>query len=70
MMRYRSRRDMMKLATDPRFLDAYPFKIAAVAQTFSFPTQVTTSMALRPRTGVALLLALLAALIHLASLLP
>lgn len=69
LMRYRSRRDMMKLATDPRFLDAYPFKIAAVAQTFSFPTQVNTSMAIRPRAGVALLLALAAALVHLASLL-
>jgi hypothetical protein len=69
MMRYRSRRDMMRLATDPRFLDAYPFKIAAVAETFSFPTQVVISMSIRPRAGVALLLALAAALIHLASLL-
>ena len=69
MIRYRSRRDMMRLATDPSFLDVYPYKIAAVAETFSFPARVVVSMTIRPRTGVALMLALAAALIHLASLL-
>ena len=69
MMRYRSRRDMMLLATNARFLAGYRFKIAAIDQTFSFPTQVISEMVLRPRGIVALVLALVAALAHLASLL-
>jgi hypothetical protein len=69
MMRYRSRRDMLELTVDPRFMIAYPFKAAAVEQTYSFPTQVLSTMVLRPRSGVALDLTLMAALIHLVSLL-
>jgi len=69
MMRYRSRRDMMVLATEERFKRAHPFKIAAVEKTFSFPTQVITEMVLRPRGVVALVLMLVAALVHLGSLL-
>jgi hypothetical protein len=38
-MRYRSRRDLMKLATDPRFKDIHQFKLAAITETFSFPSQ-------------------------------
>ena len=68
-MRYRSRRDCMRLATDPRFLDAYPLKVLAVANTISFPTTVLMSGTLRPRTAVTLMLALAAALVHLGSLL-
>ena len=66
LMRYRSRRDMVLLATHPRFLAAYPFKLVATAQTFSFPTQVVAAFSLGPRTSVFLLLALAAALAHLA----
>ncbi len=62
MMRYRSRRDMLELTLDPRFMNAYPFKAAAVEQTYSFPTQVLSSMVLRPRSAVALGLMLLASL--------
>jgi len=69
MMRYRSRRDMMELTLDPRFTNAYPFKAAAVEQTYSFPTQILSTMALGPRSAVALVLALLAALVHLLSVL-
>lgn len=69
MMRYRSRRDMLELTVDPRFTDAYPFKAAAVEQTYSFPTQRQAGMALGPRSSVALVLALCAALVHLVSLL-
>jgi len=69
MMRYRSRRDMMILATNEKFLKAHPFKHAAVQQTFSFPTQVVAEMVLRPRSAVGLGLALVAALVHLGSLL-
>ena len=67
-MRYRSRRDMMRLSLDPGLKLAHPFKAAATAVTFSFPTQVVIGFALRPRASVALILALLAALVHLASL--
>jgi hypothetical protein len=67
-MRYRSRRDCMRMATHPRFLAAYPFKVLATAQTISFPTQVFMSGTLRPRASVLLLLMLAAALVHLASL--
>jgi hypothetical protein len=69
MMRYRSRRDMMILATNEKFLKAHPFKHAAVQQTFSFPTQVVAEMVLRPRSAVGLVLSLVAALVHLGSLL-
>jgi hypothetical protein len=69
MMRYRSRRDMIVLATSENFNRAYPFKVAALSQTFSFPTQVVLEMVLRPRGAVGLGLLLLASLIHLASLL-
>ena len=69
MMRYRSRRDMMILATHEKFLKAHPFKHAAVQQTYSFPTQVVSEMVLRPRSAVGLMLALAAALVHLGSLL-
>lgn len=65
MMRYRSRRDMMKLATHPRFLGGHAFKFAAIEATFSFPTQVVSSLVLGPRWSVALALALTAALVQL-----
>jgi hypothetical protein len=44
-------------------------KIAAIAQTFSLPTQHVFGMMIRPRTGLALILVLAAALALLASLL-
>jgi hypothetical protein len=66
LMRYRSRRDMMKLVMDPAFMDTHPEKILGTLATFSFPTQRMVSLYLSPRVTVALLLALLAALTHLA----
>lgn len=68
-MRYRSRRDMMALALNPALRDVHALKTAGTAVTFSFPAQVIVSFALRPRVWVALVLALVAALVHLASLL-
>jgi hypothetical protein len=65
-VRYRSRRDMMELATNPRFLDAHPFKAAAMPATFSFPTAPRLALYAGPRIWVGLALALLAALTHLA----
>jgi hypothetical protein len=67
-MRYRSRRDMMALVVNPALRDVHALKTAGTAVTFSFPAQVIVSFALRPRAWVALVLALLAALVHLASL--
>jgi hypothetical protein len=64
-MRYRSRRDLMELATAPAFLAAHPFKAAAMPKTFSFPTQPMLSLYAGPRVWVGLVLALVAAVIHL-----
>lgn len=36
-MRYRSRRDMLEIATNPAFRGSHPFKIAAIEKTFAFP---------------------------------
>jgi hypothetical protein len=67
-VRYRSRRDLMRMVTDPTLQLVHPFKTAGTASTFSFPTQVVASFVLGPRVYVAIILALLAALIHLLSL--
>ncbi|HYC00828.1 MAG TPA: hypothetical protein VEC57_16970 [Candidatus Limnocylindrales bacterium] len=61
-VRYRSRRDLMELVSDPRFLAAHPLKIAATPETFSFPTQPMLRLYPSPSIWVGLLLALLAAL--------
>ncbi len=65
-MRYRSRRDMLELTLDPRFTAAHPFKIVALAATASFPVAPGISLLLGPRVWVGLVLALVAALLHLA----
>ncbi len=67
-MRYRSRRDLVELATTPDFFAAHPFKAAALPNTFSFPTQPMLSLYAGPRVWVGFLLALIAALVHLATL--
>lgn len=36
-MRYRSRRDMLDIATNPGFRDAHPYKVAAMSKTIAFP---------------------------------
>lgn len=68
-MRYRSRRDMAVLASDARFGAAHAFKIAAMPQTFSFPTRPMLTLFVSPRVWVGLLIALGAALAHLGVLL-
>lgn len=60
--RYRSRRDMMKMAADPTFEDAHKYKVLGVAETFSFPTQTALRLYVTPRVWVFLVLALIAAL--------
>ena len=66
-MRYRSRRDMMLLALDHSVKQVHILKTAATSTTFSFPSQVVLSLAIRPRLWVALVLALGSALVHLVS---
>ena len=61
-MRYRSRRDLMDLVTDPRFKDSHKFKLAAIDGTTSFPIQMRMSTYLRPKIWVPFLLILLASL--------
>lgn len=65
-VRYRSRRDLMELATDSRFDPAHAYKIAAMAQTLAFPVAGGFQL-FSPRVVVALALALLASLVHLAT---
>lgn len=69
-MRYRSRRDMMALATHPSLKDVHLLKTAGTATTYSFPSQIVVGMYLGPRLWVALVLTLAASMVHLISLLP
>lgn len=66
LMRYRSRRDLVRLAADPRFAEHHADKALGIPVTFSFPTQRELSVYLGPRVWVALVLALGAALLQLA----
>ena len=69
-MRYRSRRDLMKLATDPRFRDIHQFKLAGITETFSFPTQPWLRLFVGPRLWLGLRLGLAAALLQIVLLVP
>ena len=60
-MRYRSRRDMMQLVADPRFLEMHPFKMAGTAETFSFPTRPDLMIFASPRVWLALVILVVAA---------
>lgn len=66
MMRYRSRRDLAELITDPRFMAAHPFKLAAIPVTASFPTALEITLMFGPRIWVAGVLAIAAMGVHLA----
>lgn len=61
-MRYRSRRDVAKLVSNPKFGGAHDFKFAAMPQTFSFPTQPVIMGLASPRWTAGLGLALAASL--------
>ena len=60
-IRYRSRRDMMELATSPAFAPAHAYKLVSMSNTLAFPTS-PGRVFLGPRVWVALVLGLLAAL--------
>ena len=65
LVRYRSRRDLLLVMTDPVVEEIHKYKIAAMRQTFSTPTQPHTALWASPRLSVALVLALLASLLQL-----
>jgi hypothetical protein len=64
-MRYRSRRDLVRMAADPRFRAAHLNKTLGIEATFSFPTQRQIAFYASPRATVGLTLALAAALAHI-----
>jgi len=66
LIRYRSRRDLLLIMTDPVMEKIHKYKIAAIKQTFSTPTQLHSAFWASPRVSVALVLALSASLLQLA----
>lgn len=64
-IRYRSRRDLLELVVDPAFEPAHAYKLAAIANTLAFPVAPARAF-VGPRVWVGLVLALVAAVTHLA----
>lgn len=64
LMRYRSRRDMMEIATDPEFDDAHQYKIAAMSKTVAFVIEPRLNLG-DPRVPVGLALLSLGLLLQL-----
>ena len=64
MMRYRSRRDLIELASDKRFSDIHIFKTTSIEKTVSFPVQINMSFFLRPRAYVPMGLLWLATMVN------
>lgn len=64
LMRYRSRRDMMDIATNPDFDDAHQYKVAAMSKTVAFAIEPRFNLG-EPRLIIGLLLFSLGALLHL-----
>ncbi len=62
-MRYRSRRDLMEIATDPGFQGPHEFKVAAIAKTVAFPIDPWMQLG-DPRWVAGLLLAVVGLLVH------
>jgi hypothetical protein len=57
-MRYRSRRDMLEIATTPAFAGSHEFKVAAMRKTIAFPIDPWFQLG-DPRVVLALLLGLI-----------
>ena len=64
LVRYRSRRDMIEIATDPAFRDAHRHKTAAMERTIAIPTEPSLELG-SPRWLAALVLATAGALLQL-----
>ncbi|XOV84889.1 MAG: hypothetical protein ACFHXK_07135 [bacterium] len=60
-LRYRSRRDMLEISTNPEFAGAHEFKVAAMAKTIAFPIDPWWHLG-DPRLILGLILALLASM--------
>lgn len=65
LVRYRSRRDMIEIATDPAFAGAHSHKVAAIERTIAIPSEPFLQLG-SPRWLAGLALALLGALLQLA----
>lgn len=57
-MRYRSRRDMLEIATNPAFAGSHEFKVAAMRKTIAFPIDPWIQLG-DPRVLLGLLLAMI-----------
>lgn len=66
-MRYRSRRDLLEIATNPAFSGSHDFKVAAMAKTIAFPIDPWFQLG-DPRLILALILGLVGSLISWLSL--
>lgn len=64
LVRYRSRRDLLDIALDPRFSERHDYKIGALAKTIAYPVEPTLHPG-DPRLLLALLLTAITAVIHL-----
>ena len=65
-MRYRSRRDLVELASNSDFDDIHRFKRKAIVETISYPSKMLMASFAGPRALVALVLSLGAALTNIA----
>jgi hypothetical protein len=65
LVRYRSRRDMIEIATDPAFRDAYEFKNSSMQKTIAIPSEPFLQLG-SPRWLVAGALVTIGALLQLA----
>jgi len=65
LVRYRSRRDLIEIATDPAFRDAYQFKNSAMEKTIAIPSEPFLQLG-SPRWIVGLVLLAVGALLQLA----
>jgi hypothetical protein len=65
LVRYRSRRDLLEIAANPAFREVHPFKEKAMQQTIAVPVEPDLLLG-SPRSGVALGLLTLGALLQLA----
>lgn len=63
LMRYRSRRDLMEIATNDAFGDAHLYKVAAMSKTFAFPIDPWAQLG-DPRLFLFLVLALVGLLLE------
>lgn len=68
-VRYRSRRTLMDIVTDPTFVDPHHFKIASLAKTIAFPIEPRLYLG-DPRLLLALLLVAITALLDIFLLKP